>query len=247
MNSVQPKQSTAGSSQIGDPSTGILGWTIIALSAATALGFIILSAVFNFPEVLRNPAKDVLPLYAADASTIRPTYWLLMVASLALICVSPELGRILSRHAPGPARLVSGSGVATGVFWALGYSRWSIAMPFVSKLWQSGETTRAGDMYEVLNKYAGMTVGEHLGFLMMGVFAIALAVALRTSGIGPKWFFPVGVFSGILIAATAYEQYNNIEWIGMVNGVANTIWFIWFAAIGWVLIRRSGNLAKVVR
>jgi Domain of unknown function (DUF4386) len=218
---------------------------MIALAAATAAGFAILSAVFNFPEVLRDSAQDVLPKYAADAPTIRPTYWMLMVASLALICVSPELGRILSRRAPGPARLVSGSGVATGVFWALGYSRWSIAMPFVSKLYQSGETTRAGDMYEVLNRYAGMTVGEHLGFLMMGVFAIALAVALRQSNIGPRWFFPVGIFSGVLIAATAYEQYDNIEMIGMINGGANTIWFIWFAAIGWVLARRSGNLSRL--
>jgi Domain of unknown function (DUF4386) len=231
--------------QFGDPPTQILGWTIIALSAATALGFVLLSAIFNFPEILREPAAKVLPLYAKDSATIRPTYWMLMIASLALICVAPELGRILSRNAPGPARLVSGSGVATGVFWALGYSRWSIAMPFVAKLYRSGETTRAEDMYEVLNKYAGMTVGEHLGFLMMGVFAIALAFAMRKSGIGPKWFFPVGIFSGVLIALTAYEQYNNIEWIGMINGGANTIWFIWFAAIGWVLIRRSGNLSKV--
>lgn len=227
-----------------DPPTKLLGWTIIGLSAATAVGFVVLSAIFSFPDILRDPAETVLPLFAKNAGTVRPTYWMLMVSSLALICVSPELGRILSRYAPGPARLVSGSGVATGVFWALGYSRWPIAIPTVSKLYASGETTRASDMYDVLNKYSGMTVGEHLGFLMMGVFAIALAVALRKAGIGPKWFYPVGIFSGILIAATAYEQYNNIEVIGQINGGANTIWFIWFAAIGWVLIKRSGKLVK---
>jgi Domain of unknown function (DUF4386) len=227
-----------------DPPTKVLGSAIIALSSATALGFIILSAVFKFPDILRNSADEVLPLFADKAGTVRPTYWMLMVASLALICVSPEIGRILAPYAPGPARLVSGSGVATGVFWALGYSRWPIAIPTVSDLYASGEKTRASDMYEVLNKYAGMTVGEHLGFLMMGVFAIALAVALRKAGIGPKWFYPVGVFSGVLIAATAYEQYNNIEAIGAINGLANTIWFIWFAAIGWVLIKRSGNLVQ---
>jgi hypothetical protein len=231
--------------QTTDPSSKIVGSAIVGLSIASALGFIILSSVFSFPDILRDPASKALPLFAENASTVRPTYWMLMLTSLALICVSPELGRILSKYAPGPARLVSGSGVATGVFWALGYSRWPIAIPSVSKLYASGETTRATDMYDVLNNYAGMTVGEHLGFLMMGVFAIALAISVRKAGIGPKWFYPVGIFAGLFIAVTAFEQYDNsVEILGILNGLANTVWFIWFASIGWVLIKRSGYLTK---
>jgi Domain of unknown function (DUF4386) len=219
----------------------LLGITLAIFGVATAICFVVLSAVFNFPDILRDKGANVLPLYAEKASIVRPTYWILAMSGLALIACAVELGRFLAPYAAGPARLVSGFGVATGVFWSLGYSRWPIAMPYLSDLYQTGDKTRAAELYELLNRYAGMTVGEHLGFICMGVFAVVLAVALRKAGIGPKWFFPVGIFSGVLIAATAYEQYNNIELIGQINGFANTIWFIWLIAIGIVLARRSGT------
>jgi Domain of unknown function (DUF4386) len=227
------------------PQTGptrLLGATIVTFSVATAICFVVLSAVFNFPDVLRDKGELVLPLYADNAAVVRPTYWILAMSGLALIACSVELGRLLTPFAAGPARLVSAFGVATGVFWSLGYARWPIAMPYLSDLYKTGDKGRAVELYELLNRYAGMTVGEHLGFLTMGVFAISLAIALRQAGIGPKWFFGLGIFSGVLIMATAYEQYDHIEWIGQVNGIANTVWFLWLIAIGVVLIRQSGQL-----
>ena len=92
----------------------------------------------------------------------------------------------------------------------------------------------------MLNRYAGMTVGEHLGFICMGVFAIALAIGLRRGNVGPRWFLPVGVFAGVLIAITSFEQYDpELEVLGALNGLANTVWFLWMIAIAVVLLRRS--------
>jgi Domain of unknown function (DUF4386) len=219
-----------------------LGATLIAFSSATAIAFVVLSSVFSFPDILRSPGSEVLPLFAEKASVVRPTYWILAMSGLVLIALSVELGRILATHAEGPARLVSGFGIATGVFWSLGYARWPIAMPYLSNLYRTGDKERAGELYELLNRYAGMTVGEHLGFITMGVFAIALAVALRRNNIGPKWFFPVGIFAGVSIAITSFEQYDNdVPVLGELNGAANTVWFLWLLALGVVLVRRSAH------
>jgi hypothetical protein len=223
-------------------STGLLGLTLIAFSVATAIAFVVLSAVFTFPDILRSPGSEVLPLFADKASIVRPTYWVLAMSGLVLIAASVELGRILGPHAEGPARLVSGFGVATGIFWALGYARWPIAMPYLSNLYRNGDKQRATELYELLNRYAGMTVGEHLGFITMGAFAIALAVALRHAGIGPTWFFPLGIIAGLSIAITSFEQYDNdVPVLGELNGAANTVWFLWVLAIGVVLVRRSST------
>jgi Domain of unknown function (DUF4386) len=222
----------------------LLGRTLVAFSAATATCFAILSTVFKFPDVLRDTADNVLPLYAEKASIVRPTYWILAMTGLVLIACAVELGRLLAPYAAGPARLVSGFGVATGVFWSLGYSRWPIAVPYLSDLYRTGNKERASELYELLNRYAGMTVGEHLGFICMGVFGVALAVGLRRAGFGPKWLYGLGVFSGGFIAVTAYEQYNNdAEIFGILNGVANTFWFIWLGIIGFKLARRGLNSA----
>jgi Domain of unknown function (DUF4386) len=220
----------------------LLGWTIITFSVATSIAFGILSAVFEFPDVLRRPGGEVLALYEENATVVRPTYWLLGMTGLVLVGIAVELGRFLTPFAAGPARLVSGFGVATGVFWSLGYTRWPIAVPYLSEMYQTGdaaEKERAAELYGILNRYAGMTVGEHLGFITMGVFAVALAIGLRRGGIGPKWLFPVGIFGGVLIAITSYEQYNpDVALLGALNGLANTVWFLWMIAIGVVILRR---------
>ncbi len=223
----------------------LLGMTIIVFGLVTSAAFGILSAVFEFPDVLRRPGAEVLEMYAENASVVRPTYWLLAMTGLVLVGIAVELGRFLMPFAEGPARLVSGFGVATGVFWSLGYTRWPIAVPYLSEMYQSGDAAkkeRAAELYGLLNRYAGMTVGEHLGFITMGVFAIALAIGLRRGGIGPRWLFPVGIFAGVLIAITSYEQYNpDATVLGALNGLANTVWFLWMIAIGVVLLRRTSR------
>lgn len=225
----------------------LLAWTIIVFGLVTSAAFGMLSAVFEFPDILRRPGTEVLEKYAENASVVRPTYWLLGMTGLVLIGISVELGRFLTPIAEGPARLVSGFGVATGIFWSLGYTRWPVAVPFLSDMYKSGdaaEKQRASELYGMLNRYAGMTVGEHLGFIAMGVFAIALAIGLRRGNVGPRWFLPVGVFAGVLIAITSYEQYNpDVAALGALNGLANTVWFLWMIAIGVVLLRRSKQSA----
>ena len=223
----------------------VLAWTIIAFGLVTSAAFGILSSVFEFPDVLRRPGAEVLKLYDENAGVVRPTYWVLGMTGLVLVGIAVELGRFLTPFAAGPARLVTGFGVATGVFWSLGYTRWPIAMPYLSDMFKNGDAAqqqRASELYGLLNRYAGMTVGEHLGFITMGVFAIALAVGLRRGNVGPRWFLPVGVFVGVLIAITSFEQYNpDAEVLGALNGLANTIWFLWMIAIGVVLLRRSST------
>jgi hypothetical protein len=240
-------ETTTGAPAVPVPGPGVpaaptraLGWTMIALAVLTGLGFTILSSVFEFPDILRQDGDTVLPLFADNADVVRPTYWMLAMTGPLLIAISVTLGRLLATAAPGPSDLVAGFGSATGVLWALGYARWPITMPYLADLHRHGDQQRASELYELLNRYAGMTVGEHLGFITMGLFAIALAVALRRAGLGPPWLALAGIGVGLLIAVTAYEQYDNgAEILGLLNGVANTVWFLWLAAIGVVLVRRS--------
>ncbi len=245
MSTTSTLRTTVASTEIRSSTHRLLAWTIIAFGIVTSAAFGVLSAVFEFPDVLRRPGGEVLALYEENIGVVRPTYWVLGMTGLVLIGIAVELGRFLAPFAEGPARLVSGFGVATGVFWALGYTRWPVAVPYLSDMYKTGDAgkkERAAELYGLLNRYAGMTVGEHLGFITMGVFAIALAVGLRRGGIGPRWLFPVGIFGGVLIAITSFEQYNpDLEILGALNGLANTVWFLWMIAIGVVLLRRSNS------
>ncbi len=219
------------------PTLRRLGWVMVSFSLVTSACFGVLSAVFNFPEILREPAAEVLPKFAENATIIRPTYWLLAMTGLVLIGISVELGNVISGSL---GRLISGFGAATGIFWALGYARWPITMPLLAQEYQSGNQAQASALYNLLNRYAGMTVGEHLGFISMGVFAAALALGLRRAQIGPRWLIAIGFLAAVSIAGTAYEQYDpSLTVLGAINGAANTVWFLWILALGVVLVRRG--------
>lgn len=129
----------------------------------------------------------------------------------------------------------------TGVFWAIGYVRWPILVPSLAERYPTSPDD-ATTLYEFANRYGGMAIGEHLGFVGMGLFAIALAIAWRRAGIGARWLTPVGLFAGVFIAITGYEQLDTSqELLGALNGAANTVWFLWLLAIAVVLLRHREN------
>ncbi len=222
------------------PAPQWLGWGLIIFASATAACFGVLSAVFDFPAVLRAPAAEVLPAFSEHSAIIRPTYWLLAMSGLALIAMAGELGRLFPEAA---GRLITNLAIATGIFWAIGYIRWPIAVPYLADLYRSGQQEQAAGLYELSNRFAGMAVGEHLGFILMGGFAFALAVALRRARYGPKWLPAVGWFAGALLVLSSFEQYDpSVEILGAVNGAANTLWFLWLLAIGVVILRKNRAL-----
>jgi hypothetical protein len=88
--------------------------------------------------------------------------------------------------------------VAGARFQVLGWVRWPLTVPFLSASYADRVASPAhreavAASYDVLNRYAGTAVGEFLGWLFQGVWAVAVAVlVLRAAGL-PRWFGGVGL------------------------------------------------------
>ncbi len=229
-----------------DPGLGVdrrgLAAALIALNVVTIAGFVTLSAVFDFPEILRADPGEVLPLFLENSGLVRTAYWALAMTGFLLAAAAVGLSRMLRSRGGGTAAdLVGGFGVMTGIFWAIGYIRWPILMPYLADRYPTSKDD-AATLYEFANRYGGMAIGEHLGFIAMGAFAIALAIAWRRANLGARWLTPVGVFAGVFIAVTGYEQLDTSQdLLGALNGAANTIWFLWLLAMAIVLLRHREN------
>jgi Domain of unknown function (DUF4386) len=220
--------------------TRILGWCMIIVFLFAGIGIGTLTATFNFPDVLRATTANTLPLYLKNEVAIRASYWLLAMSGLIFAGIAAAFRRSFAHRGGGASDLAGTFGVLTGIFWALGFIRWAVTVPYLATRYANDPTSDAvNTMHEVLNRYAGMAVGEHLGFLTMGAFAIFASIAWRRAELGARWITPLGYFAGIFIAVTAGEQVaTSLRILGDLNGPANVVWFAWLAAMGTVLVRR---------
>ncbi len=89
--------------------------------AALYIGFTILAAVFEFPEVLRESARYRLELYLANQSIVRPVFWLLAVAGLTQIAVAVFLFYCLRNHGKILQKIAVVFGMLAGIFQTMGF------------------------------------------------------------------------------------------------------------------------------
>ncbi len=93
-----------------------------------------LSAHFDFPEILREPASVVLPLFLANQATVVPAYYVFMLSGLLFVPLSVAFGRMLKPGTwPGWWQALISLGVLTAVFQSIGFSRWLFVMPFLAE------------------------------------------------------------------------------------------------------------------
>ncbi|MGO4373487.1 hypothetical protein AB4Z21_22520, partial [Paenibacillus sp. MCAF20] len=89
-----------------------------------------------------------------------------------------------------------------------------------------------------LHLYLGVTVGETLGFVTMGVWAILMSVTLYQSGNIKNWVAILTIGCGIGILAGIFE------WAGLsiaveINAYAYQLWILIIACLGISFILRS--------
>jgi hypothetical protein len=233
-----------------------LALLLVLEAVLVTVPFFILQSVFEFPDILRQPADYALRLFVQHRSVIVPTYYVFLVSALMGLPLTFALVRYFANTNYGAAAKgnpsLTGFGVAMVVFQALGFSRWVFTIPMLADAYFAPNATEASKqalalMYDTLNRYLGMTVGEHLGFLTMGAWTLVLSwqmlrvmqsearVSLPTSRI----IAGVGYVTGLLIILSAGEHFGgaSAQAFAVMNVIANTLWIFWLIALAIVMVR----------
>ncbi len=132
-------------------------------------------------------------------------FYLSLLSSLALIPAAIGLLDELGAHSKA-ARSVAAFGVLGAFAQMLGWVRWPSVVPGLAEAWTDPAATATqreatAAAYDVLNGYAGGALGEHLGWLLQGIWAVGVAVlALRAARV-PRWLATLGL---VVAAAWAF-------------------------------------------
>lgn len=223
--------------------TGVL---LIASAVLAAIGSLWLSTAFGWPEILDAPGSEALPAFRAAEVAVRTAFYLLLISSLLLIPAAIYLEQVLGGPARPAVRAVTAFGVLGGFSQILGWVRWPVTVPHMSDAYAAAEGASAGAVaasYDVLNRYAGGALGEHLGWLFQGLWAIGIAVLLlRVTGI-PRWFAAVGLVLAVLWLPMVWGSgLVAVEWLAPVGSSISVLWYLWLLALGLIImVRRIGS------
>lgn len=225
------------------PLTGLL---LIISAALSVVGYVILGSQFGWPDVLDEPGTTALDRFVAARSAVRAGFYVMTVTSLVLIPAAFGLQTAFARDVTA-ARVVTAFGVLGAFAQMLGWLRWVIAVPVQADLWVAAGTDQQARVavataYDSLNAYGGGTVGEHLGWLLQGVWAVGVFVlALRAVGV-PRWLSGIGLtlsaaWATVVPVATA-AGLDELETLGLN---VYTAWYVWMLVLGaFLVLRRVG-------
>jgi hypothetical protein len=94
----------------------------------------------------------------------------------------------------------------------------------------------------LLNRYAGMVIGEHLGFLAQGTWTLLVSLAMFRGRLFAWPYGLVGLVLGVLIIVSAFEQLGGpFEAIGFLSAPVSAAWLGWLLMCGVSLARTRAD------
>ncbi len=85
--------------------------------------------------------------------------------------------------------------------------------------------------FSAFNQYAGVGIGEHLGYLFTALWTILIGTAMMKSPHFRGWLGWVGIFSAVGILFGLLEP-TGVPLAGLINAFAYIVWAIWMVIVG---------------
>jgi hypothetical protein len=224
----------------------LAGLLLIGVPLAFNAAFALLAARFDYPDVLRRPTDEVLARFRAGGSALVLLWW---AFALTAVLFAP-LVVLLARALRGADETLLALGTTVGVLAALvqflGLVRWPFLVPYLARVAAEPDASPARReavdvVFQSANRFLGVAVGEHLGYLLTGAWSVLAAAALWQSAAVPAWLALPGTVVGPVLMLCSLEFVGRFEpsgWrlAGAVTPLAYIAWSLWLVAVGVALL-----------
>ncbi|WP_167045649.1 DUF4386 domain-containing protein [Salinibacterium sp. ZJ454] len=225
----------------------LVGVSLIVVPLLFNAFYAALAITFEYPDILRQPSRDVLAKFRAGGTRLVLLWWGLAVSAVLFIAIAVLTVSVI-RAADGTLLLATVVvGVLAGLVQALGLMRWPFLVPYLARTASdaslpAAERDAAGVVFQSFNRYLGVAVGEHLGYALTGLWSILFSVAALTATDLPVWLSLAGIVIGVVLMIGSLEFVGPAEpngWApaGMLVPIGYTLWSVWLIVLGiFVLI-----------
>ena len=213
--------------------TGVL---LITVPILFLTAFTLLQINFEYPDILRQPAATVMEKFVAGGSGLIANWYLMVISAILFIPISVMLHPYLAREDTPYMTVATTFGVTASIVQMLGFIRWPFLVPTLASAYlnpSTSEATRAAIAvtFSAFNQYAGVGVGEHLGYLFTALWTILIALAMPKSKHFSTWLGWMGAVCAVGILFGTLEP-AGVSFVGLVNAIAYIVWAIWLVILG---------------
>lgn len=220
---------------------------LIAVPIAFNVAFFELGRAFDYPNILRKEPDEILRRFAAGGSGIVLRWQVLLVSALAMLPLVALLAVALTA-APALSVLSIVIGAAAALIQALGLVRWPFAVPELARRYVAANGPEAAASRQVvevtfatLHRLLGVGIGEHMGYLLTGLWTLLVAASILSTAVLPGWLGIIGLPIGValLIGALEFVGPNEEEgWplAGTIVPIAYIAWSLWLVSLGVFLL-----------
>jgi hypothetical protein len=227
-------------------STLIAGVLLIALPIAFNAAFALLAMRFDYPDILRRPTDEVLERFRQGGSSLVLLWWGFAMTAVLFAPLAVLLAAVLDGASAALLAMGATVGVLAALVQFLGLIRWPFLVPYLARAIDEPDATPARKetidvVFQSFNRYLGVAVGEHLGYLLTGVWSILIGIAVLQSNVIPGWIGVPGIVVGALLALCSLEFVGPFEphgWkiAGAVIPFAYIAWSVWLVGVGVALL-----------
>ncbi len=221
---------------------------LIVVPIAFNLAFFELSRAFDYPDILRKEPDEILRRFAAGGSGLILRWEALLLSALAMLPLAALVAVVLGAP-PALTALSIVVGAAAALVQGLGLVRWPFAVPELARRYVAAPDGPDGDatrrtvevVFATLHRLLGVGIGEHLGYLLTGLWTLLVAGSILSTTVLPAWLGVVGIPIGIALLIGTLEFVGPNErdgWplAGTIVPIAYIAWSVWLIALGVFLL-----------
>jgi hypothetical protein len=226
--------------------TTVAGLLLIAVPLAFNAAFALLAARFDYPDILRRPTADVLVAFQEGGTPLVLLWWAFALTAVLLAPLVVLLSRAVDDADATLLALATTVGVLASLVQFLGLVRWPFVVPYLARTAADPDASAARReavdvVFQALNRYLGVAVGEHLGYGLTGAWTTLAGIALTQTAAAPAWVGVPGIVIGPVLMLCSLEFVGGHEPAGWklaerLTPIAYIAWSLWLLATGTVLL-----------
>lgn len=211
---------------------------LLILAAVLAnVAFSALGSIFNYPDVLDEPAGQVLAEFHEHQGAVSGWFGVLALSAALLAPIAIGVGRLSAERA---MRFAVPVGIAAAAVQVIGLLRWPILVPGYASDAVGSDPSAAEsgrDAFTTASDILGVALGETLGYLLTATWTVLVVVALGRRYAG-RWFQVLGLVAATLVVAGVLSPLD-LPVIDTANFIGYVLWSVWLIAFAVVMLVRE--------
>jgi hypothetical protein len=202
--------------------------------------FFALARSFEYPAILRKRTDYILQRFSAGGTRLIALWYAFALTALLLIPLGmmfPTL--VFQSHGVLPF-LAAINGTLSGTVQMMGLLRWSLVVPSLAAQYNAADASQATKdtiavVFNSLHHYAGVVIGEHLGYIFTGAWTLMIAAMMFSTPPFTPLLGVIGIIAALGILCGLAEPFG-LKPAGAINAASYIVWSLWLIASGVVLI-----------